>query len=132
MNHRDTETQKGRDALTERIIELAIEVHRVLGPGLLESAYEECLCYELRQAQLVFRRQAPLPVVYKQVRLDCGYRMDIVVEDRVVLELKTVERLLPIHDAQLLTYMRLAGLRTGLLINFHAPAVKDGLRRLVL
>jgi GxxExxY protein len=132
MNHRDTETQKGRDALTERIIGLAIEVHRVLGPGLLESAYEECLCYELRQAQLVFRRQAPLPVVYKQVRLDCGYRMDIVVEDRVVLELKTVERLLPIHDAQLLTYMRLAGLRTGLLINFHAPAVKDGLRRLVL
>jgi GxxExxY protein len=132
MNHRDTETQRGRDALTERIIGLAIEVHRVLGPGLLESAYEECLCYELRHALLVFRRQVPLPVVYKQVRLDCGYRMDIVVEDRVVLELKTVERLLPIHDAQLLTYMRLAGLRTGLLINFHAPAVKDGLRRLVL
>ncbi len=132
MNHRDTEAQRGRDALTERIIGLAIEVHRVLGPGLLESAYEECLCYELREAQLVFQRQVPLPVVYKQVRLECGYRMDVVVAQQLVLELKTVERLLPIHDAQLLTYMRLARLPTGLMINFHAPVVKDGLRRLVL
>ncbi len=132
MNHRDTEAQRGRDALTERIIGLAIEVHRVLGPGLLESAYEECLCYELREAQLVFQRQVPLPVVYKQVRLECGYRMDVVVAQQLVLELKTVERLLPIHDAQLLTYMRLARLPTGLMINFHAPVVKDGLRRFVL
>jgi GxxExxY protein len=132
MNHRDTETQRGRDALTERIIGLAIEVHRVLGPGLLESAYEECLCYELREAQLAFQRQVPLPVVYKQVKLECGYRMDVVVAQQLVLELKTVERLLPIHDAQVLTYMRLARLPTGLLINFHAPVVKDGLRRLVL
>ncbi len=132
MDHRDTEAQRGRDALTERVIGLAIEVHRVLGPGLLESAYQECLCYELREAQLVFQRQVPLPVVYKQVKLDCGYRMDIVVAQHLVLELKTVERLLPMHDAQLLTYMRLARLPTGLLINFHAPVVKDGLRRLVL
>ena len=120
------------DLLTERIIGLAIEVHRHLGPGLLESAYEECLAFELRQAGLAVRRQVPLPVVYKSVRLDCGYRLDIVVEDRVSLELKTVERLLPIHEAQMLTYLKLSTIRTGLLINFHTPALKDGIRRLML
>jgi GxxExxY protein len=88
------------DLLTEKIIGFAIEVHRHLGPGLLESAYEECLCHELNQNGLVFQRQVPLPVVYKTVRLDCGYRMDIVVDDCVIIELKTVERLMPIHDAQ--------------------------------
>src|SRR6185437_12622028 len=103
------------DPLTERIIGFAIEVHRHLGPGLLESAYEECLCYELQQSGLVFRRQVPLPVIYKAVHLDCGYRIDVVVERRVILELKTVERLIPVHDAQLLTYLKLSGLRTGLL-----------------
>ena len=87
------------DLLTERIIGLAIEVHRQLGPGLLESAYEECLCFELKQDGLPFRRQVALPVVYKSIRLDCGYRLDIAVQDKVILELKTVERLLPVHEA---------------------------------
>ena len=91
------------DLLTQRIIGFAIEVHRQLGPGLLESAYEECLCFELKQNGLPFRRQLALPVVYKSVRLDCGYRLDIVVQDQVILELKTVERLMPIHEAQMLT-----------------------------
>ncbi len=123
---------QANDPLTEKIIGFAIEVHRQLGPGLLESAYEECLCYELEQNGLIFRRQVPLPVVYKAVRLDCGYRIDVVVEQRVILELKTVERLIPVHDAQLLTYLKLSGLRTGLLLNFHSPVLKDGIRRFVL
>jgi GxxExxY protein len=120
------------DLLTEKIIGFAIEVHRHLGPGLLESAYEECLCYELTHAGLIFRRQVPLPVVYKGVHLDCGYRLDLVIEDQVILELKTVERLMPIHDAQLLTYVKLSGIPTGLLLNFNTPILKDGLRRLML
>jgi GxxExxY protein len=121
-----------RDPLTQRIIGLAIEVHRALGPGLLESAYEECLCFELKDNGIPFLRQVPLPVVYKTVRLDCGYRMDIVVRTEVVLELKTAERLHPIHEAQLLTYMRLSGLKKGLILNFHAPVLKDGPKRMVL
>ena len=120
------------DLLTEKIIGFAIEVHRHLGPGLLESAYEECLCYELTQSGFVFRRQVPLPIVYKGVHLDCGYRLDLVIEQQVILELKTVERLLPIHDAQLLTYMKLSSIPTGLLLNFNTPILKDGLRRLML
>jgi GxxExxY protein len=120
MNHRDTEAQ--RDSLTEKIIGAAIEVHRALGPGLLESAYEECLCYEISSAGLAFRRQVELPVSYKEVKLDCGYRMDVVVSEMVVLEIKTVENILPIHQAQLLTYLKLSGLPTGLLINFNVPA----------
>lgn len=121
-----------RDPLTDRTIGLAIEVHRTLGPGLLESAYEECLCYELSTAGLAFRRQVHLPVVYKAVRLDCGYRMDLVVEETVVVELKTVERLAPVHDAQLLTYLRLSGYKVGLLMNFNTPVLRDGIKRLVL
>src|SRR5436190_24268986 len=97
------------DPLTEKIIGFAIGVHRHLGPGLLESAYEECLCYEIEQSGMTFRRQVPLPIVYKSVHLDCGYRLDILVEDRVIVELKTVERLLPIHEAQMLTYLKLSG-----------------------
>jgi GxxExxY protein len=120
------------DPLTEKIIGFAIGIHRALGPGLLESAYEECLCYELEQGGLSFRRQAALPVVYKSVRLECGYRMDIVVEDQVIIELKTVERLLPIHEAQMLTYLKLSGIRTGLLLNFNVPVLKDGIRRMLL
>jgi GxxExxY protein len=123
---------QANDLLTQKIIGFAIEVHRQLGPGLLESAYEECLCYELSEAAIPFRRQVPLPVVYKAVRLDCGYRIDLIVEEAVILELKTVERLVPIHEAQLLTYLRLSGLRTGLLLNFNSPALKDGIRRMVL
>lgn len=118
--------------LGERIIGLAIAVHRHLGPGLLESAYEECLCLELRDAGIAHRRQVPLPVVYKAVRLDCGYRMDVVAENELVIEIKAVERLLPIHDAQMLTYLRLGHFRAGLLMNFNNVTLKDGLRRIVL
>jgi GxxExxY protein len=121
-----------RDPLTDKIIGLAIAVHRALGPGLLESAYEECLCYELQQNQIRFRRQVPLPVTYKDVRLECAYRIDVVIEDHLILELKTVERLLPIHEAQLLTYPKLGRFKTGLLLNFHAPVLKDGMKRMVL
>jgi GxxExxY protein len=118
--------------LGERVIGLAIAVHRHLGPGLLESAYEECLCLELKEAGISHRRQVPLPIVYKGMRLDCGYRMDIVVEDELVIEIKAVERLLPIHEAQMLTYLRLSGVRAGLLMNFNEVMLKNGLRRFVL
>ncbi len=120
------------NALTERVIGLAIDVHRQLGPGLLESAHEECLCFELKQNGIVHFREVPLPVVYKDVRLDCGYRMDVVVEEELVVEIKAVERLMPIHDAQMLTYLRLSGHKIGLLMNFNSVVLKDGLRRLVL
>ena len=109
---------------------MAIDVHRHLGPGLLESVYEECLCYELGQRQVPYRRQAILPIVYKEVRLDCGYRLDVVVNEELILELKSVERLLPIHEAQMLTYLRLSGIRTGLIMNFNTPILKQGLRRM--
>jgi GxxExxY protein len=108
-----------------------IAVHRHLGPGLLESAYEECLCLE-KEAGITFRRQVPLPVVYKSVRLDCGYRMDIVADNELVIEIQAAERLLPIHEAQMLTYLRLSGVRAGLLMNFNSVVLKDGLRRFVL
>ncbi len=130
MNHRGTEAQ--RDALTEKVIGLAIEVHRALGPGLLESVYEECLCFELRQAGISFRRQVPLPVLYKEVRLEIGYRIDFIVEEQLIVELKTVERLAPIHEAQLLTYLRLTGLKTGLILNFNSALLRDGIKRMVL
>ncbi len=117
--------------LSKLIIGAAIEVHRALGPGLLESAYEECLCFELSQLNLAFERQLALPVRYKSVQLDCGYRLDIVVEKCVVLELKTVEELAPIHDAQLLTYLKLSQLRLGILLNFNAPTLKEGLKSIV-
>jgi GxxExxY protein len=130
MNRRDAETPR-EDWIRGEIIGAAIEVHRELGPGLLESAYEECLCYELSLHKLTFRRQVELPVVYKQVQLDCGYRMDVVVEDLVVVELKTVDKLLPVREAQLLTYLKLYRRQVGLLLNFHVPVLKDGLKRIV-
>jgi GxxExxY protein len=105
--------------LGERVIGLSIDVHRHLGPGLLESAYEECLCFELRQAGIQHRRQVPLPIVYKDVRLDCGYRMDIVVENELIIEIKAVDRILLIHEAQMLTYLRLSGIRAGLSDEFQ-------------
>ena len=117
--------------LTERVIGACIEIHKTLGPGLLESAYEECLCHELRLAGLDFRRQSPLPVAYKGVQLDCGYRLDLVVEDRLIVELKVVQELLTIHEAQLLTYLRLSGLTVGLLINFNVPVLRRGIKRVV-
>ncbi len=125
-------TPRDNDLLTERIIGFAIDVHRQLGPGLLESAYEECLYFELKQNRLDVRRQVPLPVIYKSIRLDCGYRLDLVIENQIIIELKTVERLLPLHEAQLLTYMKLSGMRTGLLLNFNTAVLKDGIRRLML
>ena len=117
--------------ITEKIIGCAIEVHRALGPGLLESAYEECVCYELKQIGLNFQRQVDLPVIYKNVKLDCGYRMDLVVENLVVVEIKAVEQLLKIHEVQLLSYLRLYKKSLGLIINFHVPVLKSGLRRIV-
>jgi GxxExxY protein len=136
LDHRDTEgTEKGKekgDDLSRRVIGFAIEVHKSLGPGLLESAYEECLCHELEEAGIPFHKQVPVPVRYKGVRLECGYRLDVIVGGRLILELKSVERLLPIHDAQLLTYLRLTGIRTGLLMNFNSLVLKDGIKRLVL
>lgn len=117
--------------LTEAIIQAAIEVHRTLGPGLLESAYEACLAFELAQRGLKVERQKPLPVVYKDVRLDCGYRLDLLVEDKVIVEIKAVDQLLPVHEAQLLSYLRLSGCRVGLLINFNVKVLRSGIRRLV-
>jgi len=121
-----------RDPLTERVIGAAIEVHRAVGPGLLESAYEECFCYELREMGLEVARQVPLAVVYKKIKLDQAYKLDVVVEKRLIVELKTVDKILPIHQAQLLTYMKLSGIRQGLLLNFYVPVLKDGIKRLVL
>ena len=109
-----------------------MEVHKHLGPGLLESAYEECLCRELSLRGIPFQRQVELPVEYKGIRLNVGYRMDLVVKDSLVVELKAVEKLEPIHEAQLLTYLRLSGMRIGLLINFNVPVLKDGIKRFVL
>ena len=119
------------DFITRRIIGAAIEVHRHLGPGLLESAYEACLAYELTQLGFKVEQQKPLPVIYKQVALDCGYRLDLVVEDSVIVEVKAVDKLAPIHDAQLLSYLRLTNRRVGLQINFHTRVVKDGVKRIV-
>lgn len=119
------------DQLSKQIIGAAIEVHRALGPGLLESAYEACLSHELSLRRLPHIRQLALPLVYKGVQLDCGYRLDLLVGDLVVIEIKAVEALEPIHDAQLLTYLRLKGLWLGLLINFNVPVLKQGIKRLV-
>jgi GxxExxY protein len=123
---------QGVNQTTEAIIGAAIEVHKHLGPGLLESAYEECLCHELNLRNIQSQRQVPLPVVYKGTKLDCGYRIDLLVKDEVVVELKTVEGILPIHEAQAPTYMRLGGWRVGLIINFNVPIVVKGIKRLVL
>lgn len=117
--------------ITHRVIGACIEVHKTLGPGLLESAYEECLCHELTLIGLNFRRQKPLPVIYKGIRLDCGYRLDLVVENQLVLELKAVEKVMPIHEAQLLTYLKLSKLSLGLLINFNVCYLRDGIKRMV-
>jgi GxxExxY protein len=148
LNHRGTEPQSytekcggygeigmpdgantSSDPLTERIIGCAMTVHSELGPGLLESAYEACLCQELADNGVAFRRQVPLPVTYKGTRLDCAYRVDILVEQCVIIEIKTVDALLPVHTAQLLTYLKLSGLKTGLLLNFHAAFLRDGIKR---
>jgi len=118
--------------ITEMIIGAAIEVHRHLGPGLLESAYQACLAREFNIVGLVFEQQKQMPVEYKGLKLDCGYRLDFLVEGIVVVELKTVESLLPVHESQLLTYLKLSGCKTGLLLNFNVPVLKNGIKRMVL
>jgi GxxExxY protein len=117
------------DDLSRRVIGLAIEVHRQLGPGLLESAYEECLCFELRRAAIPYVRQRRLAIRYKGFELEYCYQVDVVVEDSLILEIKSVEHISPVHEAQLLTYLRLSGIAIGLLLNFNAPILKDGIRR---
>ena len=119
------------NSITESIISAAIAVHRELGPGLLESAYESCLVYELLQQGLTVERQKALPVTYRGVKIDCGYRIDLLVEDAVIVELKAVERIDPIHEAQLLSYLKLSGYQIGLLINFNVRMLKQGIKRLV-
>jgi GxxExxY protein len=118
--------------ITETIIGAAIEVHRHLGPGLLESVYQTCLAKELSLAGLAFEQQKQLPVEYKGLKLECGYRLDFLVERIVVVELKTVDSLLPVHESQLLTYLKLSGCKTGLLLNFNVPVLKSGIKRMVL
>ena len=125
----EQEQSKERDAVTEPIIGAAIEVHRVLGPGLLESAYEICLCYELDQRGIIVTNQAKLPVIYKGVALECDFRIDILLPGLVIVEIKLVAKVMPIHEAQLLTYMKLAKISRGLLINFNVPLLKDGITR---
>ena len=120
------------DALSNQVIGCAIEVHRELGPGLLESTYEQCLAFELEQAGLEYKLQPPLPVQYKGRLLECGYRIDMLVQGSLILELKSVDAILGIHQAQLLTYMKLAGVKTGLLINFNVQQLKSGIKRFVL
>jgi GxxExxY protein len=124
-------TMSVENALTDRIIGAAIEVHRHLGPGLLESAYEECLCHELNLSGLHFQRQVHLPVNYKGLKLDCAYKMDLVVEDAIIVEIKAIDELSAIHKAQLLTYLKASVKRVGLLINFNVPVLKNGLKRMV-
>jgi GxxExxY protein len=115
--------------ITQQIIGAAIKVHKQLGPGLLESAYEECLCHELTVRNMNFERQKPIPLVYKEAKLDCGYRLDLLVEGRIVVELKSIDGLGPIHEAIILTYLKLSGHKLGLLINFNVSLLKDGIRR---
>ncbi len=116
--------------LTGKVIGAAIEVHKTLGPGLLESVYEECLCRELQLSKISYERQKSLPVEYKGAMLDCGYRLDLVVEGRLIVELKSCDTLQPIHEAQLLTYLKLTNIKVGLLINFNVPVLKDGIKRM--
>ena len=128
-NSEHTEKEES-DTLTGDIIGAAIEVHRALGPGLLESAYELCLMYELRLRRLNVEHQKPLPIFYKDVILDCGYRLDIVVENQIIVEIKAVSGIAPIHEAQLLSYLKMSDYKRGLLINFNVTMLKEGLRRM--
>lgn len=125
------ESRRQINRITEEVIAAVIEVHRSLGPGLLESAYEACLAYELRDRGLVIEQQKPLPIIYRDVAVEVGYRLDLLVENAVVVELKSVERLEPIHQAQLLSYLKLSGYELGLLINFNVRMLKNGIKRLI-
>ena len=126
-----TAAAQDHNRITEAVIGAAMDVHRELGPGLLESAYEACLAYELAQRGFAAERQKEMPVTYRGIAIDCGYRMDLLVEGKVVVELKAIEALLPVHEAQLLSYLRLSGCRVGLLINFNTKMLKTGIRRVV-
>src|SRR5579864_4536995 len=126
----EREERERLNEITERIIGAAIAVHRALGPGLLESAYEACLVFELAERGLSVEQQKPLPLVYKGVKVECGYRLDLLVEGAVIVEVKAVDELAPIHDAQLLSYLKISGCRVALLINFNVRVLKDGLRRI--
>jgi GxxExxY protein len=135
MNHRDTEIPKGqedKDPLSHLVIGAAMEVHRLMGPGLLESVYQKCMEHELRLRGASFRPLAPLPLVYKGIALEADFEMDFYFPGRLVVELKAVEKLLPVHEAQLLTYLRLSNTHVGLLLNFNVPVLKDGIKRMVL
>ena len=118
--------------LSNRVIGCAIEVHKALGPGLLESTYRQCLAHELRNNEIEFKIEHPLPVEYKEIKLDCGYRVDILVENEIILELKSIDKLAKIHEAQLLTYMKLANIKYGFLMNFNVTKLKDGLKSFIL
>lgn len=131
MNHGDTETQRVNQ-VSGQIVDAAFKVHSQLGPGLLESVYEACLIYELRKRQLNLASQVELPIVYDNTRLDTGFRLDLLVEQCVIVELKAVEAIIPVHKAQLLTYLKLSGYRVGLLINFNVPLIKQGIQRFIL
>ena len=120
------------DEISNKVIGCAIEVHRSLGPGLLESTYEQCLAREMDLSGIAFKLQSPLPVEYKGIKLDCGYRVDMLIEDKLIVELKSVEKTLPIHEAQILTYTKLANIQVGLLINFNVERLKEGIKRFVL
>jgi len=134
IHHGATETRRKLilEDLTQEIIGAAIEMHKQLGPGLLESAYEECLCHEFSLGGISFKRQVALPVEYKGLKLDCGYKLDVVVEDAVILELKSIEAILPIHEAQLLTYLKITGKHVGFIINFNVNILPRGIKRKVL
>jgi GxxExxY protein len=121
-----------RSPVVEKILSCAIAVHRELGPGLLESSYERCFSYECTLRGIQFRSQVPLPIIYREIRIDCGYRLDFLIEDSVIVEIKSVERLLPLHQAQLIAYLKLAGCHRGLLINFNVPRLMDGVKSILL
>ena len=137
MNHQDTKTPREpippeTDTTARQIVEAALAVHKTLGPGLLESVYEVCLAHELTKRGVSVRQQVSLPVYYDNLKLDAGLRLDLIADNRVIVELKTVEKVLPVHRAQILTYLKLTGLRLGLLINFNVPLIKDGIERIAL
>ena len=133
-HHKEHEEHEGNsfEALSHKVIGCAIEVHRVLGPGLLESTYQSCLSRELELSDISYLSEAPLPIHYKGIQLDCGYRVDLLVEKKLILELKSVKKLEPIHEAQLLTYLKLSGIKIGLLMNFNTSKLKEGIKRYVL
>ena len=118
--------------LTEKIIGLAINVHKELGPGLLENTYKQCLAYELKKANLNFQLEVNCPIIYKEIQISCGFRIDLLVEDKIIIELKSIDKIIPIHEAQLLTYMKLFNKRVGLIINFNERLLRDGIKRLVI